>query len=70
MLRNGVTPIPPAMLRTLEHAKRLLFDEKEEEKKEEAVERDAPAGAEPRLDVPAQGEAKTETAQPEPREKT
>ena len=63
-------PIPPAMLRTLEHAKRLLFDEKEEEKKEEAVERDAPAGAEPRLDVPAQGEAKTETAQPEPREKT
>ena len=62
-------PIPPAMLRTLEHAKRLLFDEKEEEKKED-TERGALAGAKPPLEVPAQGEAKTDTAPPEPREKT
>ena len=62
-------PIPPAMLRTLEHAKRLLFDEKEEEKKGD-TERGALAGAEPPPEVPVQGEAKTDTAQPEPRDKT
>jgi hypothetical protein len=63
-------PIPPAMLRTLEHAKRLLFDEKEEERMKEE-ERGAIASAEPRPEVPAQGPIKAETASPpEPREKT
>jgi hypothetical protein len=48
-------PIPAAMLRTLEHAKGLLFDEKEEKKEPErgVAEEGKPA-------VPSQAEAKTE----------
>lgn len=68
-------PIPPAMLRTLEHAKGLLFDEKEE--KEETKEDHGKEGAsdvvasdEPRLDAPAESEAKTETPQPQSEQKT
>lgn len=51
-------PIPPAMLKTLEHAKGLLFDEKEEEKKG-ASEVAASARALP--ESPGQSERKTET---------
>ncbi|HTQ75360.1 MAG TPA: DUF3306 domain-containing protein [Burkholderiales bacterium] len=60
-------PIPPAMLKTIEHAKRLLFDAKEDEKKEE--ERDAAASAKPQLEASAGTETKTEAAQPVPRDK-
>lgn len=68
-------PIPPAMLRTLEHAKGLLFDEKDEkdEKKEEETKEgasDAVASDEPRLDAPAPGEANTETPQPQSGQKS
>ena len=56
-------PIPPAMLRTLEHAKGLLFDEKEEEKKKE--EEGSVVDAKPAPEAPAQAEAKAE-----PEEKT
>jgi hypothetical protein len=65
-------PIPPAMLRTLEHAKGLLFDEKEEKKEEETKEGagDAVASEEPRFDAPAPSEAKTETPQPQSEQKT
>jgi hypothetical protein len=62
------------MLRTLEHAKGLLFDEKEE--KEEKREEEAKEGAsgavgsdEPR-DAPVPSEAKTETLRPQSEEKT
>jgi hypothetical protein len=61
-------PIPPAMLRTLEHAKGLLFDEKDEEKKKEQVS-EAAASAKSPPDAAAQGEGKTETAPP-PRDKS
>lgn len=67
-------PIPPAMLRTLEHAKGLLFDEKEE--KEEKREEEAKEGASgavasdaPRPDAPVPSEAKTETPQPQSEKK-
>jgi len=59
------------MLRTLEHAKGLLFDEKEEkeeERKEDA--NDGVASDEPRLDAPVPSEAKTETPQPPSGQKT
>jgi len=48
-------PIPAAMLRTLEHAKGLLFDEKEEKQEQErgVAEQGKP-------EVPAQAESKTE----------
>ena len=63
-------PIPPAMLRTLEHAKGLLFDEKEEEKKKD----EAPIAAEtkPEIEAPAQAEADAPSVQPqaEPGKKT
>jgi hypothetical protein len=60
------------MLRTLEHAKGLLFDEKEEKKEEETKEGagDAVASEEPRFDAPAPSEAKTETPQPQSEQKT
>jgi len=65
-------PIPPAMLRTLEHAKGLLFDEKEETKEDDGKvgASDVVASDEPRLDAPAQSEAKTETPQPQSEQKT
>jgi hypothetical protein len=65
-------PIPPAMLRTLEHAKGLLFDDKEEKKEEERKEgaSDAVASDQPRLDAPAPSEAKSETPQPQSGQKT
>lgn len=67
-------PIPPAMLRTLVHARGLLFDEKDEkeEKEEEGKEgaSDAVASDEPRLDAPVPSEAKTETPQPQSGQKT
>ena len=50
-------PIPAAMLKTLEHAKRLLFDEKKEEEKP------GPAQDE------KQAEATTPAAPPQPEEK-
>ena len=52
-------PIPAAMLRTLEHAKGLLFDEKEEEK-EKKREQERGAAEEGKPEVPAQAKAKTE----------
>jgi hypothetical protein len=48
-------PIPAAMLRTLEHAKGLLFDDEKEKKDQE---RGAAEGKTP--EAPAQAEAKTE----------
>jgi Protein of unknown function (DUF3306) len=59
-------PIPAAMLKALEHAKGLLFDEKKEEKEEVAQ---AP---EPGHEVPvrAQPEAQAPAAPPRPEEKT
>ena len=64
-------PIPPAMLRTLEHAKGLLFDEKEEKEETKEEERKEGASDEPRLDAPpAPSEAKTETPQPQSGQKT
>ena len=67
-------PIPPAMLRTLEHAKGLLFDEKEEkEETKDEESKDGASGAvasdEPR-DAPVPSEAKTETPRPQSEEKT
>jgi hypothetical protein len=54
-------PIPAAMLKTLEHAKGLLFDEKKEEKTDAAGTRKA--------EIPGQAEAKTEVpAAPPPAE--
>jgi hypothetical protein len=50
-------PIPAAMLKTLEHAKRLLFDEKKEK-------RDAAEDAKQ-----AQGPAQSPPAPPQPEEK-
>jgi hypothetical protein len=61
-------PIPAAMLRTLEHAKGLLFDEKEEEKKKE--EERSVVESKPAPEAPAQAEAKAEAPQPGPDEKT
>jgi hypothetical protein len=61
-------PIPPAMLKTLEHAKGLLFDEKDEEKKKDEERSVVESGPAP--EVPAQGEAKAETPQPQPDDKT
>ena len=68
--------IPPAMLRTLVHARGLLFDEKYEKDEKKDQERkegasDAVASDEPRLDAPpAPSEAKTETPQPPSGQKT
>jgi uncharacterized protein DUF3306 len=58
-------PIPAAMLKTLEHAKGLLFDEKKKEEEGEVaaggnLESEAPAQAEAKVEVPvAPPEAKT-----------
>jgi hypothetical protein len=59
-------PIPAAMLKTLSHAKRLLFDEKKEE------EGGVAESGKPLPDAPAQGEQKAEApaAPPQPEEKT
>jgi hypothetical protein len=59
-------PIPAAMLKTLAHAKRLLFDEKKEE------EGGVAESGKPLPDAPAQGEQKAEApaAPPQPEEKT
>ena len=60
-------PIPAAMLKTLEHAKGLLFDEKKEENKE--GQRGVAEGGKPPLEAPPQDEAKAKApaapAQPE-----
>jgi len=61
-------PIPPAMLRTLEHAKGLLFDEKEEPKEKEG-ERSVVA-SQPEPEAPAQEQAQDAPPQPEPEQKT
>jgi len=58
-------PIPAAMLKTLEHAKGLLFDEKKEEKMEEP--RAVAEGGKVLPEVPAQGEAKVEAVATPPR---
>jgi uncharacterized protein DUF3306 len=61
-------PIPAAMLRTLEHAKGLLFDEKDEKEEEKAREVDAAEAP-----APGQDEAKAdapEAPQPQPEKKT
>jgi len=50
-------PIPAAMLRTLEHAKGLLFDDEEKEEKEKS---DVVEGAKPPPEALAQGEARAE----------
>jgi len=61
-------PIPPAMLKTLEHAKGLLFDEKEEEKKQEE---ERGVESKPAPEAPAPAETKAEApSQPQPDEKT
>ena len=58
-------PIPPAMLRTLEHAKGLLFDEKKKEDEGEVAE-----GGNLESEAPAQAEAKAEVPAAPPEEKT
>jgi len=57
------------MLKTLEHAKGLLFDEKKEESKEE--QRGVAESGTPPLEVPPQDEAKAEApaAPPQSEEK-
>jgi uncharacterized protein DUF3306 len=62
-------PIPAAMLKTLEHAKGLLFDEQKEEEKE--GQRSAAEGGQSQAGIPAQDEAKVEApaAPPQPEEK-
>lgn len=61
-------PIPAAMLRTLEHAKGLLFDEEKEEEKE--GQRSAAESGQSQPGIPAQDEAKVETPlAPRPEEK-
>ncbi len=57
-------PIPAAMLRTLEHAKGLLFDEKEEKKEQESG-----VAEEGKPEVPVEAEAKTEAPAAPPEEK-
>lgn len=55
-------PIPAAMLRTLEHAKGLLFDEKEEKKEQE---RDVAEAGNPQSEVQvAQAQAETKVEAP------
>jgi hypothetical protein len=44
---TGEDPIPPEMLKTLEHAKRLLFDEKSEAAKAGAPEAETPPQPQP-----------------------
>jgi uncharacterized protein DUF3306 len=63
-------PIPAAMLKTLEHAKGLLFDEKEEKKEPEHVAESGNPRSEVQA-VPEQDEAKVEApaAPPQPEEK-
>lgn len=51
-------PIPAAMLRTLEHAKGLLFDDEKEEEKE--GQRGAAESGKPSLEAPPHDEAKAE----------
>lgn len=60
-------PIPAAMLRTLEHAKGLLFDEKDEKKEQE---RGVADGGKPQSEaraIPAQAETKVEAPVETPR---
>jgi len=57
-------PIPAAMLRTLEHAKGLLFDEKEERKEQESG-----VAEEGKPEVPVDAAAKTEAPAAPPQEK-
>jgi hypothetical protein len=60
-------PIPLAMLKTLEHAKGLLFGD--EEKKDEQAEAEKPsAEPPPKVAEKAQGEAQAELPPPEPAE--
>jgi hypothetical protein len=61
-------PIPAAMLRTLEHAKGLLFDEKEEEKKKE--EERSVVESKPETEAPAQEQAQAAPPQPKPGQET
>jgi Protein of unknown function (DUF3306) len=62
-------PIPAAMLKTLQHAKGLLFDEKKEENKQ--GQHGVAEGGKPPLEAPPQDEAKAEApaAPPQPEEK-
>ena len=61
-------PIPLAMLKTLEHAKGLLFDDKE--KKDPLAAAETPAVQSlPEAAEKAQGEAQAETPPPEPAER-
>jgi uncharacterized protein DUF3306 len=61
-------PIPAAMLRTLEHAKGLLFDEEKVEETE--GQRGAAEGAQSQAEIPAQDEAKVQApVPPRPEEK-
>jgi Protein of unknown function (DUF3306) len=58
-------PIPAAMLKALEHAKGLLFDEKKEEKEEVGQ------ASEPGREVPVQAQPEAQApAAPRPEEKT
>lgn len=59
-------PIPAAMLRTLEHAKGLLFDEKEEKKE---AERGVAEKARPEIPAPAAANTEAPAAPSRPEEK-
>jgi Protein of unknown function (DUF3306) len=59
-------PIPPAMLRTLVHAKGLLFDDKEEDKEKQAE--GSVAESKPETGAPAQEQAAP--PQPKPEQET
>jgi hypothetical protein len=62
-------PIPLAMLKTLEHAKGLLFDEKKDGEHQEG-EPSVVEGAQPQPEAPPQADAKAEVARPRPEEKS